>query len=154
MPGFGTQPFGSSYFGLGTETPTSAPCQTLLPDQTTGLPSGATAIDPITGDHVIDDDGCLLGMTPAEQAVLLVAKTVKGSSAVRELGNDLGSIKVVTDDVNLRVRNILEQAFSSLTRQKIVQLLSITSSVIRPGAVAINVRWKDLATEQEHTTIL
>ena len=152
MSGFGSQPYGSSRYGIGTPAIAPIPGGSLLRDPTTGASTGSRRIDPKTRDFVRDTNGRILGMNDVQQLVEMVVQTVRSSSAMRSLGQRLGDIDVIGDDIERQVRNVLVQALAHLTSRNIVEIVGVSVTRLHPGAIRTELRWRDLTSSQERTT--
>jgi len=144
MPGFGSQPYGSSPYGIGTPTTATSPGGAVLRHPEAATQTGSRRIDPVTRDYVTDENGRTLGMGDVQQLVAIAFATVKNSSAVQGLGQDLSSIESITDNVDRRVAEVIESALAHLTQRKLVELIGVTTTRLHSGALRINVRWRDL----------
>ena len=152
MSGFGSQPFGSSPYGIGT--PSTAPEQggKILRDLFTGETQGSRRIDPLTKDYVLDDFGRIVGMVDVQQLVLLAVSTDKGSSAVRQLGQDLKKIDRIGTNTVRRIDVTLRAAVQHLVDRDLIEVVDTKVTVVRPGVVLANLRWRDLNTGLVETT--
>lgn len=72
------------------------------------------AIDPVTQDYVLNDNGTFVGQSYVQTAVYLALFTTFNSSAVVGLGNQLKSIPVVGNNIVNQVTNIVNQALQVL----------------------------------------
>lgn len=152
MSGFGSQPFGSSPYGIGTPAVASELGGSLLRDETTGQSWGSRKIDPVTKDYVLDDNGRILGMSDGHQLVLLAVSTTKGSSAMRQLGQDIKSIDRITNNFVRRVDTTLRAAVQHLVDKELIEVLDVTVDVVRPGVTLARLRWRDLASGEVELT--
>lgn len=144
MPsGLGSQGFGSTPYGLGT--PAVAPSQggAIFRDASTGLSTGSRMIDPVTKDYVFDSNGRILGMPDVHQLVLLAVSTRKGSSAMRELGQELERIPRITANTARRVDSTLRASVQHLVDQG---LITVTGTTVETGDARIRavLLWRDL----------
>lgn len=150
MSGYGSQPYGSSRYGIGTASQAPIPGGSVLRDPQTGASSGSRRIDPVTRDYVVDSSGRALGMNDVQQLVEIAIQTVKYSSAMNSLGQRLGDIDVIGDNIERQVRNVLEEAVAHLTSRNLVEIVSVVVTRLHPGAIRILFRWRDLTTGEEH----
>lgn len=138
MSGFGTQPYGTSQYGIGV--PAS-------PDMLPIGPSGFTRwIDPVTGDYATDSTtGHFEQTTALRQRVLIRLRTVLGSSTAFMLRGMKLPKKIgagFAEQVQQAVRDCLRQETDI---EKVMEILSIT--VETSGArSATHLRYKDLTT--------
>jgi len=141
--------------GYGDVDTSSAPTTTLLIDEN-GIQRDARKIDASTGQYVFDDDGRLIGMHSIAQMMQLAAHTVRGSAAVKDLGQTFGDIKVLGAGLQRQVENAVAVAFEPLVRQKLVRIDGVTVTKKDPPTTGafIVVRWTDLTTGLEQQTTL
>jgi hypothetical protein len=146
MSGFGSQPFGSSPYGIGTPAVAPATGGSILRDEFSGETHGSRSIDPYTRDYVLDDNGRILGMSDTKQLVILAVLTDKGSSAMRQLGHELKSIDRITPNFSRRVDNTLRAAVKHITDRRMIEVIGTEVQVLRPGVAFARLRWRDLVT--------
>lgn len=160
MSGFGSQHLGSSPFGIGDPVVPDAMPGRVYRDKQTGEAFGARLIDPVTKDYVYDENGRALGMSGVLQQVQLAVSTESGSSAMRELGHELGSIDVITPSLEHRVDTTLRAAVAHLVAQQVIEVLGVTMFMagteggLRPGQAHARFRFKDLTTGQVHGVLV
>ncbi len=152
MSGYGSQPYGSSPFGIGEAPHAVVPGGAVLRVPSTGASSGSRAVDPKTRDYILDANGRALGMNDVQQLVELAVQTTKNSSAMNSLGQRLGDITVIGDNIERQVRTLLEEALVHLTSTNIIAIVSVTVSRLHPGAIRGELRWRDLTTQHDHAT--
>jgi hypothetical protein len=146
MPyGFGSQPFGSSPYGIGTPSVATPRGGTLF-RSTSGARANARRINPATKDYVLDGNGRILGMPALHQRVLLAVSTERGSSAMRSLGQSLKSIQRISDNFARRVEDDLRTAVKHLTDPRLIEVVDVQISIVKPGGAFIRFRWRDLST--------
>ena len=148
MPGFGTTPFGSGPYGIGTPATSSTNEGKPLTDAK-GVRFGSRYINPRTRQYEMNANGRYVGMSSVQQLVELAALTLIGTSAMQALGEDAPSGVIGTNYV-ARTTEAIERAFARLVREKLIEINSID---IRPESRPVFrlVRWTDLTTgiEQE-----
>lgn len=146
MSGFGSQPFGSSPYGIGT--PATAPEQggALLRDTVTGQTRGARRIDPLARDYVLDENGRLLGVDNIKQLVQLAISTSRGSAAMRRLGQALREIDRVSPNFQRRVDQALREAVQHLVNDDLIEVVGTEVQILRSGVAFARLRWRDLET--------
>lgn len=154
MSGFGLQPMGVGPFGVGTPATASETAGTPQNDESLQSKS-ARYIDPITRQYAFDANGRMRGMGAVPQKVQLIAATVLGSSAVRELGNDIHEIEDAGDDLEVQIRTRWERAYAGMVRAKEIAILAIeiarfSNAGGRVGAKT-RIRYRDLTTGIEQT---
>jgi hypothetical protein len=154
MSGFGSQPFGSSPYGIGTPAVAPELGGSILRDEANGLSTGSRKIDPRTRDYVLDANGRILGMSDTKQLVLLAVSTDKGSSAMRELGQVLRSIDRITTNFSRRVDSTLRAAVQHLVNRRLIEVVGSEVQVLRSGVAFARFRWRDLTTGREEETFI
>lgn len=155
MPGFGSQPFGSSSYGLGT--PALAPKQggSLLRDPQTGATLDALLIDPKKRDYVLDANGRALGMPRTRQMVQIALATAKDSSAMKGLGIDLAGIETITPALERQIDSALRDAVQHLVDQRLIVVLGTSMFNAGPddglpaGAVLTRFNFRDIESGQD-----
>lgn len=152
MSGWGSQPFGTSPYGLGTPAVASDLGGSILRDETTGEARGSRKIDPSTGDYVLDDTGRIAGMSDIHQLVILAVSTTKGSAAVRRLGQELKLIDRITPSTPRRIDATLRAAVQHLVNPGLIEVVDTDVSVVRSGVVLARLHWRDLTTGKVHDT--
>lgn len=154
MSGFGSQPFGSSPYGLGTPSTAPSVGGVVLRDAFTGESTGSRKIDPFTGDYSVDAHGRILGMSDTQQLVLMAVRTDKGSSAMRSLGHSLRSIERITTNFTRRVDAELRAAVQHIVNRGLIAVLETSVELVRPGVALARLRWRDLAAGVEQETLI
>lgn len=149
MTGAGFSPAGVSPAGSGTPATTTGPSGTALTDDY-GRQHGARYIDPATRRYVLDANGRYKGMPAVSQMVELAFLTLRGSSALPNLGMEKPSGVIGSNFVAKREQAVRE-AFQFLTRAQLAELVSVTVDTSRRPVVSI-VRWRDLTTAEEQET--
>lgn len=155
MAGFGSQPFGSTPYGLGQATVPDVQGGRVYRDPLTGNALGARKIDPRTRDYVMDEHGRYVGMSSTLQLVQIALSTEKASSAMRELGHELGTIETITSNIQRRVETTLTEAISHITARGLIEVLGVEmfkagpDDGLNPGAVHARFRFRDLTTGEE-----
>lgn len=154
MSGWGSQPFGSSPYGIGTPAVADALGGSTLRDASTGEQLGSRKIDPATGDYVLDENGRILGMSSITQLVLLAVSTTKGSAAMRQLGQELRKIDRITSNLPRRVDNTLRAAVQHIVNRGLIEVVGTEVEVVRPGVVLARMRWRDLSSGKTNEAII
>jgi len=154
MSGFGSQPFGSTPYGLGTPAVAAELGGKVLRNEQNGESTGSRRIDPVTGDYVLDDNGRILGMDDVKHLVFMAVATDKGSSAMRQLGHELRRIDRITSNFTRRVDSTLRAAVQHLVNRELIEVVGTEVQVIRPGVAFARLRWRDLETGLEDETIV
>lgn len=154
MNGFGLQPAGLSPAGFGAPARAEEPQRGILRDRN-GQPQGSRLIDPVTRDYVVASDGRAVGMHNVQQLVHLAIHTVRSSSAIRDLGNELSTVKTITANFEHRVLLILTRAVQHLIDDGLIEVLGFASFTIGPdggqphGRAIGRFRYRDLTTGRE-----
>lgn len=149
MPGIGNSPFGTVPFGVGAPTAAASQGGKPLTNPSTGVSTGSRFLDPKTGDYVVDGFGRISGMDDLRQLVLLRVKTTQGASTVAALGNTLRSIDRITSNIERRIDAILRSAVRDIVDGGLIEVVSVTANVVRPGVVLAQLRWRSVATGLE-----
>lgn len=157
MPiGIGAQPAGSSGAGYGVAS-SAIPLKGRITPNDIGRSTGARFIDARKGDYVINEDGRCIGMTPGQQAVYLAAKTVRGTSAVKSMGQTLSEIEVITENAKSAVEQKLNEALQPAVDGGLITIVDFDNfkagprDGLIPGRMYGRLRWRDLSTSKEHT---
>lgn len=103
---------------------------------------------------MLDSNGRILGMSALHQKVLLAVSTERGSAAMRSLGQTLKSIERISSNFSARVENDLRTAVQHLTDPRLIEVVGVEVSVVKPGGALIRLRWRDLSTGEELSTQL
>jgi hypothetical protein len=152
MSGFGSQPNGSSPYGIGTPAVSSGTGGKLLRDTSTGRRMGSRRIDPFTKDYVLDENGRILGMNNTQQLVLMAVSTDKGSSAMRSLGQELRRIERITSNFARRVDTTLRACVQHIVDLGLIEVLGTRVEIVRPGVSKARLLWRDLESGVENET--
>lgn len=153
MPGFSNQAYGQSPYGIGQPADDDPNGGGPLRDQFTGQTTGSRRIDPRSRDYVLSEFGRIRGMSDTQQLVLLAVSTERGSSAVRELGHQLRTIKLITANFERQVDSILRAALEHLVSRSMIEIKSIlVERQPTPGRAYARVVWRDTATGRDDQT--
>jgi hypothetical protein len=150
MSGFGSQPLGSTPYGLGTPASAPIPGGAVLRNPATNASTGSRRIDPKTGDYVLDDSGRILGMSDTQQLVFMAVLTVRGSSAMATLGHRLDDIETMGSSFEREVEATYQEALADLVARRLIEIVAIDVRRLHPGAAYIKVRWRDVESAEEH----
>lgn len=131
--------------GFITETPINNQAQKLndLADANNQLQS-ARVINPLTQDYEINANGSFIGQSVVQTSVYLALFTTLNSSAVYGMGNDLYNVKIIGNNIQTQVKNIVERALGSLVSQGLVAFVNCTVTQIASSAINVDVHWIDL----------
>jgi hypothetical protein len=151
MSGAGQQGAGLTPAGLG-DLSGSGVTGFLFKSPTTGESLDCRKIDPRTKRYVFGEDGRIQGMTSAQQNVYLAVSTDLGSSAVREIGNTLKTIKTIGRAFENQLRQVYVNALSRLVNAGHIELVSIEPQRFGTTGAFVLVRWRDLSSKQIQTT--
>lgn len=149
MSGFGSQPFGSTPYGIGQPADVDPNGGKILADEFTGESRGSRRLDPRSKDYLVDSFGRIRGMPNVQQLVLLAVSTELGSSSVRELGQELKKIERITNTFARRAASTMGAALQPLVDQGLIEVQSVTSTILANGRAAIRVTWKELTENAE-----
>lgn len=151
--GFGLAPFGLAPFGYGSPT-IANPNIGLIFKKTDNSIGGGRFIDPVTRDYAIDSEtGRLVGQDSVQQLVYLALVTVKGSSAVTNLGQSFTSIQLKTENIDVIIKNEVNLALKKLITQKLITLNDVVVDFVN-GAARIRVVWTDISQNKQVTTTI
>jgi len=107
-------------------------------------------IDPITGDYALQSNGMFYGMPSVEQRVYRCLFTTFNSSSVPGFGDDLGSLQLLTPNIDNQVANLVNSCLSDVVndgsisiRSINVQPISANNSNVAPGQLSISVSYVD-----------
>ncbi len=151
--GFGLAPFGLSPYGYGSPA-LANPNVGLIFKKTDNSIGSNRFINPETRDYMIDEDtGRLVGQDAVQQLVYLALVTVKGSSAVTNLGQSFTSIQVKTQNVDIIIKNEVNLALKKLIDKKQITLNDVFVEFVN-GAALIRVVWTDISQNKQVTTII
>lgn len=147
--GIGLCGFGSSIAGYGEILPANSTVQKLfrLPSDK-NLQGNAPAIDPQTGDMILDPEtGIHMGMDDTQQAVYLALKTFKNSSSVLDFGLDFRS-KIINQTTIQKLQDAVKETLKDLTSAKRIEIKEIKVTRPKQNALYCNVVWKNLLTNK------
>jgi hypothetical protein len=135
MSGFGTAPFGLTFFGYGSPDSVAAP--------PVNNPA-ALYINPDTNDFVLDDDGSYLDMPGTRQRVYLALKSNLGALAGYEtFGSDLFKLGKIDSSFQVRAKSSVRKALDHLVQDNSISLTSVDVTAVG-GRVSIIVSYFDL----------
>lgn len=160
MSGFGSQPFGSSSYGLGEAKTAATRTGSLLRDVATGETRGSMLIDAKTRDYVLDANGQALGMPTTRQLVQIALATMKNSSAMRGLGIDFESIQVITPSLERQMDTALRDAVQHIVDQRLIEVIGTSMFFAGPddglpaGQVQTRFNYRELATGESFAEVL
>lgn len=151
--GIGLCPFGVVPAGFGQVN--QAPNRPGVPLEATALNHitlGARQIDPTTRDYVFDSNGRLAGMSATAQQVFLSVVTTVGTSAIPTLGSGVGRVRMISDNYQTRIQNLVQVALTSLIRAGQIQLTSVEVTRLPQSSVTqIVIIWTDLTITAQPT---
>ena len=152
--GFGVAPFGTSPFGYGNPA-LADPNVGKVFKKTDSSVGNNRFIDPSTRDYSIDvDTGRIVGQDAMQQMVYLALVTVRGSSAVTDLGQGFTSIKQINQNVEAQITNEVNTALQILTRNKQIFLNDVFVQIDANKVARIHVVWTDTSKNVQITTII
>lgn len=146
--GAGFSPAGESYAAFGSP----ATADDYDPTLSTG---NARMIDPETGNFLVDGSAKPYLMTTAQEMVLLAFKTRQGSSIVKTLGQNFGSIKMITSNVQILIRNEVSRCLAYAIDNGFIELLEVNVKFTSvPGRLGLEVIFKDVGSNTVQTYLL
>lgn len=152
--GFGLAPCGVAPYGFGTPATAPEPGGKLFRDTNTGESRTGRYINARTKDYEYDSYGRATGMSTAQQIVQIALMTDKGSSAVADLGHELASLEDITSDFDRRIDTTIRAALQDAVNRKLIRLDSVTSERMGTNGAFIRVRWTDLSTGVQQSTVI
>lgn len=123
MPGIGLCPAGTCPAGLGVVVSAPAPRTRAGVTWDTVSPR----LDPVTRAIALDASGTPVLADGVEQRVQIRLSTDKGSSVIRQLGNDLRKIDRITDNFQKRVDTTVRAALADMVNSGEIVLESVTA---------------------------
>jgi hypothetical protein len=134
---------GLTIAGYGGVDQAPVPQQKILIDRFDGSTREARKIHPVTGQYVYNAAGQVEGMGGVQQLVLMRAKTLLNSSAVKGLGL-VGPAGVVGPNTLRQLREDIMQAMKDIIDAKLIDVIDV--HVVRQpnGAFLRYFRWRDL----------
>jgi hypothetical protein len=150
--GAGFAPFGTSSAGFGSPSTTNPFNKTILIDDF-GVPGQTRFIDPTTGDYKFNSNGRLVGGNGIQQLVYLALLTVRGSSAMENLGQSFSNVKTMGTNYITLVKNEVNKALKDLIDQKKISLIDVNVTRLN-NTSRIDIKWKDLASGTDLTSTL
>jgi len=145
---------GIAPYGIGTPAATAPLGGAPLTDAQ-GVRQNARKIDLATRQYTYDATGRAVGVSAIYQQVQLVATTALASSAVLALGNEIASVKDVTNNVQQRIRSIWTSAYARLVDRGLITLNDVVVEILpataERGARALTrIKFTDLTTGKDH----
>ena len=136
---------GTSKAGYGDPTQVSARRRTIWKDEN-NTQGQVRLIDTATGDYKFSSDGLIVGGNGIEQMVYLALVTVKGTSAVRSLGQNFSNIRTLRDNVQSEIQEEVRLALDNLVEQKKISIENVFVDKFpdNPSRIRILIQWKDL----------
>lgn len=104
----------------------------------TGVLQNARYIDPLTQDFVLSSEGHYLGINGVDQAVQLSLLTTFNSSSVPTLGNQFGSILMITSAIRYQIESQINTAMALLLNDNSITLSPISITLPNPGQVLVS----------------
>mgnify|MGYP000142922689 CR=1 FL=1 len=83
-------------------------------------------------------------MSDVQQLVHMAVATDLGSSAVRNLGQQLRQIERVSSNFEALVTNALEGAVQHIVNAGLIEVVGVVVEVVRPGVAHARLLWRDL----------
>lgn len=136
MSGAGFSAAGFSPAGFGDIDELPAPATENLVDAK-GVQRNARAINPATGQYVLNADGRFQGMARVEQLVVLL---------VRAMTLPAGD---VTSNMKLQLQTLLAKTLAPLVTQGLITILDVVPYLEQPSRARAALKYRDLTTDQE-----
>lgn len=140
--------------GVGTPAVGTANAGSVMRNANDGSIANARSIDPGTRQYVIDSNGRITGTTSTRQLVQLAVSTTLGSSAVKQLGNDISRIDRITDNFARRVSDVFTKALAPLVTRKLIAINSIDVQQVQGSRAYALIKWTDLSSGAEESLSL
>lgn len=133
-------------YGSGTSSAAPVAGGGLLINKSTNESTGSRFIDPRTKDYVLDANGKALGMNDVAQLVHVAVSTDRGSSAVRNLGQELARIDRISPNFARRVSDTLVGCVQHLVDLGLIEVVDIFVDTVKyvPGRAYARLVWRDL----------
>lgn len=148
--GFGSHPWGSAPCGFGTPASQETYKPAVFRDKN-GYQADGPAIDPATGDYLLDDSGQKVGQWSVEHMVYLALRTQLGSSIVRGLGIALWP-KTIDQTIQARAQSLVSAALKSLVDRRFVRIDFVKVERRGTNGVYVRVDWTDLTRQKRGST--
>lgn len=148
--GFGWHPWGHAPAGYGTPGSQQTYKPAVFIDKN-GYQADGPAIDPATGDYILDASGQKVGQWSVEHMVYLALRTKLNSSIVRGFGIASWP-KTIDQTIQARAQSIVTAAMKSLVDRRFVRLDSVTVKRRGTNGVYVQVLWTDLTRQKQGST--
>jgi len=148
--GLGLAGYGSSQYGYGTPATVNSTTAKLLL-KTDGTYGNVPKIDPNTKDFVLDENGNKIGDNSVNQMVYLALRTYKNASAVLGFGIDINKVKVINDNIQVKIQLMVSEALSDLISRKMITLDKVLVTRVKQTAIQVDVLWTDLTNNSQNT---
>ena len=141
MNGYGSIPFGSGPYGVGT--PIAGPDHggslffVTMPGPDAGKSTGSRRINHRTGDYVVGTNGRLEGMGDSAQLVQIAIASLKLAG---------GRITPATQGI---IRRQIDDALAHLVGPGRIVVRELVFDRFKAEGILSSVRWEDLSTQQE-----
>lgn len=149
--GIGIAPFGTCLYGYGTPTVINSTAGKLfLKEEDLSIQTNAPAINAKTGDFIRDPEtGIHRGMNSVSQMVYLALRTAKNSTLIPNYGINPFP-KVLTDGIERKIQQDVEDALRDLTLRRLIIINSIQVSRVKQSALQILISWRNLTNNEEN----
>lgn len=134
--GAGFSAAGFSPAGFGDVDQLPSPATENLVDAK-GVQQNARAIDPVTGQYVLNADGRFQGMPRVEQLVVLLVRAMQMPSGD------------VTPNMNLQLKTLVTSTLAPLVNEGLVAILDVVSYLEQPSRARAALKYRDLTTGRE-----
>lgn len=151
--GVGLAEAGLSVAGYGTPATLISSIVPLfvLPDGTQG---NVAAINPQTGDYIIDDNANFIGQQSVPQMVYLALTTKFNSSAVVGFGLDISSIKTISSNVANLFQSRVQSALQNMITAQLIRLINVKVTTSLENGVTVVVNYQDLTSGEINKFLL
>jgi len=116
----------------------------------------AQYLDPETGLFKTDEFAKPYLMTAAQEMVVLSFRTRQGSSIVQSIGQNFGSIKMITNNVEILIKNEVARCLDFAISNNFIELLEVNVKRIPnvPSRLSMEVIWRDIGSNTVETYLL
>ena len=124
-----------------------------LLDQYTGQQQNARAINPSTGDYIVNTNGQLYGMDEIDNQVYLAVATLYNSSALLNFGQQLSQLKVVSTSQKSKIDNLVNSVLSDIVIRGDITITDIITDY-KKDKLNVRIKYKNNKTGRLVDTFL
>jgi hypothetical protein len=148
--GFGSAPYGTGPYGIGTPFAVPSSAGRVLEDET-GRQLSGRRINPLTRQYDYASNGRAIGQTTVYQMVQLACRTDESSSAAIDLGHRLRSIRDVGDNFERQVEAVYRHALAQLVADGLIEFMGtkVERDPNFPNRTKVRVRFRDLTASND-----